>query len=222
MAGLFKKVVISSYVSSAIVVPVFTAPAQHSAPEAIFAAWGYAVQIYCDFSGYTDIAIGLALLLGIRFPDQLRRALHGTRPAGLLAPLAHHAVALVARLPLHPARREQRVGGQDGPQHHDHHGAGRPVARRGVDVRVLGGAARGRPRGGAPAPPPAGAAGIAARGRRAGAHMAATLLDVPVRLSGLGVLQRQRTVPSLRRAGARDFGLGARRRRWSPRCWCSS
>jgi D-alanyl-lipoteichoic acid acyltransferase DltB (MBOAT superfamily) len=68
MAGLFKKVVISSYVSTAIVQPVFTAPAQHSAPEAIFAAWGYAVQIYCDFSGYTDIAIGLALLLGIRFP----------------------------------------------------------------------------------------------------------------------------------------------------------
>jgi len=68
MAGLFKKVVISSYVASAIVTPVFTAPAQHSAPEVIFAAWGYAVQIYCDFSGYTDIAIGLALLLGIRFP----------------------------------------------------------------------------------------------------------------------------------------------------------
>ena len=68
MGGLFKKVVISSYVSSAIVTPVFTAPAQHSALESIFGAWGYAVQIYCDFSGYTDIAIGLALLLGIRFP----------------------------------------------------------------------------------------------------------------------------------------------------------
>jgi len=68
LGGLFKKVVISSYVSSAIVVPVFTAPSQHSALESIFAAWGYAVQIYCDFSGYTDIAIGLALLLGIRFP----------------------------------------------------------------------------------------------------------------------------------------------------------
>ena len=68
MAGLFKKVVISSYVASAIVTPVFTDPSQHSAPEAIFSAWGYAVQIYCDFSGYTDIAIGLALLLGIRFP----------------------------------------------------------------------------------------------------------------------------------------------------------
>ncbi len=68
-AGLFKKVVISSYVSSDIVTPVFTSPTQHSAPEAIFAAWGYAVQIYCDFSGYTDIAIGLALLLGIQFPQ---------------------------------------------------------------------------------------------------------------------------------------------------------
>jgi D-alanyl-lipoteichoic acid acyltransferase DltB (MBOAT superfamily) len=66
--GLFKKVVISSYVATAIVDPVFASPNSHSALEVIFAAWGYAVQIYCDFSGYTDIAIGLALLLGIRFP----------------------------------------------------------------------------------------------------------------------------------------------------------
>ena len=58
LAGLFKKVVISSYVSGAIVTPVFTSPTQHSAPEAIFAAWGYAVQIYCDFSGYTDMPSG--------------------------------------------------------------------------------------------------------------------------------------------------------------------
>jgi alginate O-acetyltransferase complex protein AlgI len=67
-AGLFKKVVISSYISSAIVDPVFNSPRSHTGLEAIFAAWGYAVQIYCDFSGYTDIAIGLALLLGFRFP----------------------------------------------------------------------------------------------------------------------------------------------------------
>jgi D-alanyl-lipoteichoic acid acyltransferase DltB (MBOAT superfamily) len=68
MAGLFKKVVISTDMSNWIVQPVFAAPRLHSAPEVIFAAWGYAVQIYCDFSGYTDIAIGLALLLGFRFP----------------------------------------------------------------------------------------------------------------------------------------------------------
>ncbi|MGH9303887.1 MAG: MBOAT family O-acyltransferase, partial [Acidimicrobiales bacterium] len=67
--GLFKKVVLSSYVSSAIVDPVFANPKLHSAPEIIFAVWGYAVQIYCDFSGYTDIAIGCALLLGFKFPQ---------------------------------------------------------------------------------------------------------------------------------------------------------
>jgi len=67
--GLFKKVVISSYIDSAIVTPVFSAPHQHSALEILFAAYGFAVQIYADFSGYTDIAIGLAMFLGVRFPD---------------------------------------------------------------------------------------------------------------------------------------------------------
>jgi alginate O-acetyltransferase complex protein AlgI len=67
--GLFKKVVVSSYISSAIVDPVFQAPHQHTALEIFFAAYGYAIQIYADFSGYTDIAIGCALLLGFRFPD---------------------------------------------------------------------------------------------------------------------------------------------------------
>ncbi|HLX89560.1 MAG TPA: MBOAT family O-acyltransferase [Acidimicrobiales bacterium] len=67
--GLFKKVVVSSYVQSAIVDPVFSSPRQHSALEVLFAVYGYAVQIYADFSGYTDIAIGCALLLGFRFPD---------------------------------------------------------------------------------------------------------------------------------------------------------
>jgi D-alanyl-lipoteichoic acid acyltransferase DltB (MBOAT superfamily) len=68
-AGLFKKVVISSYVESAIVTPVFSAPHQHSALEILFGIYGFAVQIYADFSGYTDIAIGLAMFLGFRFPD---------------------------------------------------------------------------------------------------------------------------------------------------------
>jgi D-alanyl-lipoteichoic acid acyltransferase DltB (MBOAT superfamily) len=68
-AGLFKKVVISSYVESTIVRPVFSAPHQHSALEILFGIYGFAVQIYADFSGYTDIAIGLALFLGFKFPD---------------------------------------------------------------------------------------------------------------------------------------------------------
>ncbi len=68
-AGLFKKVVVSSFLASAIVDPVFAVPNQHSGLEVLFAIYGYAIQIYADFSGYTDIAIGCALLLGLRFPQ---------------------------------------------------------------------------------------------------------------------------------------------------------
>ena len=71
--GLFKKVVISSYVASAVVDPVFNNPTLHTGPEILLAVYGYAVQIYCDFSGYTDIAIGCALLLGFRFPQNFDR-----------------------------------------------------------------------------------------------------------------------------------------------------
>jgi alginate O-acetyltransferase complex protein AlgI len=73
VAGLAKKVVLSSYLSTYVVDPVFADPHQHSALEVLFAIWGYAVQIYADFSGYTDMAIGLALLLGFRFPVNFRR-----------------------------------------------------------------------------------------------------------------------------------------------------
>ena len=67
--GLFKKVVVSSYLSTQIVDPVFAVPSQHSRWEVLFAIYAYAVQIFADFSGYTDIAIGCALLLGFRFPQ---------------------------------------------------------------------------------------------------------------------------------------------------------
>jgi alginate O-acetyltransferase complex protein AlgI len=67
--GLFKKVVVSSFLATAIVDPVFANPGVHTRVEVLFAILGYAVQIYADFSGYTDIAIGVALLLGIRFPQ---------------------------------------------------------------------------------------------------------------------------------------------------------
>lgn len=73
VAGLAKKVVLSSYLSTYVVDPVFADPHQHSALEVLFAIWGYAVQIYADFSGYTDMAIGLALLMGFRFPVNFRR-----------------------------------------------------------------------------------------------------------------------------------------------------
>ncbi len=67
--GLFKKVVIANYLASHIVDQVFGAPGQHSSLEILIGIYAYAVQIYADFSGYTDIAIGLALLLGFKFPQ---------------------------------------------------------------------------------------------------------------------------------------------------------
>jgi D-alanyl-lipoteichoic acid acyltransferase DltB (MBOAT superfamily) len=66
--GLVKKVAIGDYLAVNLVDRVFDAPIQFSALECYAAVVGYAVQIYCDFSGYTDIAIGCALLLGVRFP----------------------------------------------------------------------------------------------------------------------------------------------------------
>ncbi len=69
VAGLFKKVVLASYLSDHIVDRVFANPELYSAAEVLFAVYAYAIQIYADFSGYTDIAIGCALLMGIRFPD---------------------------------------------------------------------------------------------------------------------------------------------------------
>ena len=66
--GLFKKVVIANYLAAAIVDPVFLSPRQSTNWELLVGAVAYAVQIYADFSGYTDIAIGIALLLGIKFP----------------------------------------------------------------------------------------------------------------------------------------------------------
>ena len=69
MSGLFKKVVLANFLATTLVDRVFSLPELHNGKEILFAIYGYAVQIYCDFSGYTDIAIGLALLLGFRFPQ---------------------------------------------------------------------------------------------------------------------------------------------------------
>jgi alginate O-acetyltransferase complex protein AlgI len=73
LGGLFKKMVVSSYLAAQIVDPVFGDPAARSAPDALFGIVGYAIVIYADFSGYTDIAIGVAKLLGFQFPKNFNR-----------------------------------------------------------------------------------------------------------------------------------------------------
>ena len=71
--GLIKKVAIADFLAREVVDPVFAVPQAFSAPDVIFGSYAYAAQIYCDFSGYTDMAIGLALLLGIVFPQNFNR-----------------------------------------------------------------------------------------------------------------------------------------------------
>ena len=108
--GLFKKVVIASYLARHIVDPVFGAPGHTPRSRSWSASYAYAMQIYADFSGYTDIAIGIALLLGFRFPQNFDRPYARSSDPGLLASMAHDAVALAARLRVHPARGEPRGG----------------------------------------------------------------------------------------------------------------
>ena len=143
--GLFKKVVISSYLASNIVDEVFANPGQYSSLEILIAVYAYAVQIYADFSGYTDIAIGIALLLGLQVPAELRLALCGHFAPGLLATLAHDPLPLAARLPVHPARREQARGCDHLSKPAPHDAARRLMARRGVDLRGVGADPRHRP-----------------------------------------------------------------------------
>lgn len=66
--GLFKKTVIANELGVHLVDPVFNDPAPHAAADLVLASYGYAIQIYCDFSAYSDMAIGFAGLLGFRFP----------------------------------------------------------------------------------------------------------------------------------------------------------
>ena len=65
--GLFKKAIISNYISLNFVDRIFDAPTLYTGLENLFGVYGYALQIYCDFSGYSDMAIGIALLLGFKF-----------------------------------------------------------------------------------------------------------------------------------------------------------
>ena len=68
LAGLVKKIAIADFLARNLVERVFDAPQRYSSIEALAGIYAYTMQIYCDFSGLSDIAIGSALLLGLRLP----------------------------------------------------------------------------------------------------------------------------------------------------------
>jgi D-alanyl-lipoteichoic acid acyltransferase DltB (MBOAT superfamily) len=72
LGGLVKKMALSDYLAFNYVDRIFDAPSLYSGFELLTGTYGYAIQIYCDFSGYTDIALGLAAMLGFALPINFR------------------------------------------------------------------------------------------------------------------------------------------------------
>lgn len=68
ISGLFKKLIISDYLTLNYVNYIFDDPSRYTGLENLFAVYAYAVVIYCDFSGYSDVAIGIAKWLGFNIP----------------------------------------------------------------------------------------------------------------------------------------------------------
>lgn len=68
ISGMFKKLIISDFITQNFVDYIFDDPSRYTGLECLFAVYGYAVVIYCDFSGYSDVAIGIAKWLGFTIP----------------------------------------------------------------------------------------------------------------------------------------------------------
>ena len=71
--GLVKKLLIADFLAENLVTRVFDTPTLYSGLEVLAAIYGYALQLFFDFSGYTDIALGVGLLLGLRLPENFNR-----------------------------------------------------------------------------------------------------------------------------------------------------
>ena len=76
--GLIKKAILSDYLSLNFVDRIFDNPTLYSGLENLMGVYGYTLQIYCDFSGYTDMALGIALLMGYQLPQNFNRPYQAT------------------------------------------------------------------------------------------------------------------------------------------------
>lgn len=71
--GLAKKMIVATFLADSIVTGIFSTPGQFSSVEVLVGIYAYAAELYLDFSGYTDMALGLGLLLGFRLPENFDR-----------------------------------------------------------------------------------------------------------------------------------------------------
>ena len=138
VTGLFLKVVIANHLATHIVDDVFAAPNRHSSLEVLVAVYGYAVQIFADFCGYTNIAIGIALLLGFEFPQNFNSPYAAVSLQDFWRRW-HMTLSRWLRDYLYiPLGGNRKGTARDLPQPDADDAARRAVARRGVDVRRLG------------------------------------------------------------------------------------
>ena len=152
--GFFKKLVVADRLAL-YVNDVYAAPSQFNGLQLTIATVFFAYQIYCDFSGYSDIAIGSARVLGFRLMENFRTPYWSPVDWRVLAQVAHLAVQLAPRLRVPQA--ELRVLAPSGwravvrhprrclglfCRHPGHDAARRTVARSELDVRRVGWHAR--------------------------------------------------------------------------------
>ena len=139
--GLVKKVALADYLAREVVDPVFGVPEAYAALDVALAVYAYAVQIYCDFSGYTDIAIGVALLMGFVFPQNFDSPYRATSFHDFWRRW-HMTLSRFLRdflyIPLGGNREEL----EDRAQPDAHDGPGRAVARGGLGLHPVGDPAR--------------------------------------------------------------------------------
>jgi alginate O-acetyltransferase complex protein AlgI len=69
LKGLIKKIMIGDYIAVNFIDRIFSNHLSYSGFENLMSLYGYSLQVYCDFSGYTDIAIGVALMMGFRLRE---------------------------------------------------------------------------------------------------------------------------------------------------------
>ncbi|NLY95067.1 MAG: MBOAT family protein [Myxococcales bacterium] len=81
LTGLVKKIVVADYLSVNLVDRVFDNPELYTATEVVIALYGFTAQIYADFSGYTDMARGSAMLMGYDLPENFDRPYQAPNPA---------------------------------------------------------------------------------------------------------------------------------------------
>lgn len=78
--GLAKKIILSDYIAVNFIDRVFDNPTMYTGFENLVALFGYSLQVYADFSGYTDIAIGVAMLMGFYLPKNFDSPYKATNP----------------------------------------------------------------------------------------------------------------------------------------------